>query len=239
MRNCQRITIVVCLSCIGLQVQAEPIHPQLSAKHTFMLGGFRQSVDGELYAHPDGRDKAAIDFNDLDVADTDTSFMVEYRYRLTDKWLFAVGAYQFSTDGKNEAGRDFEYDGVEFEAGARLDTHLEIDTYMIEVLYSVYKSDRAEILVGGGLHLFDFSAEIKSKVSVGDQERSGSEATDDILAPLPNFRAQGFYAITPKWAVVGSFGWLSANYEDYEGSFSYLHARTVYRFTDHFGVSVG
>ena len=239
----QRISCtIICaalLSCAVLPAQAESLHPQLDTKHMIVLGGFRQSVDGEFYAQVDGRDKQSIELNDLDVDDTQTTFMAEYRYRLNEKWLFAVGAFQFDSTGKREAAREFEYDGVVFEAGASLETNLQIDTYMVEALYSVYKTDRAEILVGGGLHMFDFSASIKAKVFVGDQERTGSEGSDDILAPLPNLRAQGFYALTSKWALAGSIGWLSANYEDYEGSFSYLHVRTTYRFTERFGAGLG
>ncbi len=227
------------LTGMGLPAQAESEHPQLSNKHTFIIGGFRESVDGELYAQADGRSKRAIDFGDLDIDDTQSSYMVEYRYRLNEKWLFTVSAYEFDTTGKIEAAREFEYDGVVFEAGASLKTTLKVDTYMLEALYSVYKTDKAEIHVGGGLHLFDFSTTIEARVFVGDQERTGSEGSDDILAPLPNLRAQGFYAFTPKWAVAGAVGWLSANYGDYEGSFIYVHARTTYRITERFGVGLG
>ena len=128
---------------------------------------------------------------------------------------------------------------MEFEAGANLDTKLDVDTYMIEVMYNVYKTDRAEILLGGGLHMFDFSASLESTILVGDQERTVSEASDDILAPLPNLRAQGFYALSPKWGLAVTLGWLSAKYEHYDGSFAYIHARTMYRFTESFGVGVG
>ena len=233
------ILFALALTGMGLPALAEPIHPQLTAKHTFILGGFRQSVDGELYAQADGRPKRIIDFDDLDIDDTETTFMGEYRYRLNDKWMFTVGAFQFDTDGSIEAANEFEYDGVVFEAGANLNTNLKVDTYMVEALYSVYKTDRAQIYLGGGLHMFDFSAAIEARVFVEDQERTGGQASDDILAPLPNLRAQGFYAITPKWAVTGAFGWLSANYGDYSGAFTYVHARTMYRLTERFGVGVG
>jgi hypothetical protein len=239
MKNCKSIVTAVCLSCCGIGVHAEPLHPQLAAKHTFLLGGYRQVVDGELYAQVDGGKKRAIDFGDLDLDNTDTSIMAEYRYRLNDKWLFAVAAYRFDSSGKAETSKEFEYDGVTFEAGASLRTGLEVDTFMIEALYSVYKTDRAEILLGGGLHMFDFNASIGARVFIGDQELSGEEGSDDILAPLPNLRAQGFYAITPKWGVTGVVGWLSANYSDYEGGFSYFHGRATYRFTERFGVGAG
>jgi hypothetical protein len=239
MKNCKSIVTAACLSCFGIVAHAEPLHPQLAAKHTFLLGGIRQDVDGELYARRDGGVKRAIDFGNLDLDDSDTSIMAEYRYRLNDKWLFAVGTYQFESNGKATTSKEFDYDGVTFEAGASLETGLEVDTYMIEALYSVYKTDRAEILLGGGLHMLDFGASIEAKVFIGDQERSGEEGSDDILAPLPNIRAQGFYAITPRWAVSGAVGWLSANYGDYDGGFTYFHGRTMYRFTERFGVGVG
>ncbi len=240
MKKIYRIIIAaLVLTGIGLPVQAESFHPLLDAKHTFVLGGFSQSMDGEFYANPDNFDKAVIGFGNLDVDDTENTIMLEYRYRPNKKWLLSIGVFQFEADGRVVTDRELEYDGVVFEAGAHLETHLEVDTYMFEAMYSVYKTDRAEIMLGGGLHMFDFSTAIETRVFVGEQERTGSEGSNDILAPLPNFRAHGFYAITQKWALSGSLGWLSANYEDYEGAFTYVHARITYRVSERFGAGIG
>ena len=240
MKNCKAVpAAAILLLSTGLTVQAEPLHPQLDSTHNIILGGFRQKADVSFYANPDELGRATLNLGDLGIDDTDTSYMLEYRYRLGEKWLFAVGTFQFGTSGTLEGKRDFNFGGEEFEAGASLDTTMDVDTYMVEAMYKVYASDRAEILVGGGLHMFDFSVSIKSTVFVDDRERAGSSASDDILAPLPNLRAQGFYALSPKWGVHVTLGWLSANYEDYDGSFAYLHARTMYRFTERFGVGVG
>ena len=239
MKDPKFVIVLAILGFVGLQAQAEPLHPQLTTKHMFMLGGYRQSFDGSLYANRDNPPEADLKIGGLGIDNTENSFMAEYRFRLNNKWMFTLGAYRFDTDGRIVAGQDFTYDGVEYEVGARLDTNVAVDTYMVEALYSVYKTDRAQIMVGGGLHMFDFSASIKSKVIVGDQELTVSEGSDDILAPLPNLRLQGFYALSPKWALAASIGWLSASYNDYSGAFSYLHARTTYRFTERFGASIG
>jgi len=74
---------------------------------------------------------------------------------------------------------------------------------------------------------------------VGDGEVTGSRANDDLMAPLPNLRVQGFYALSSRWAVTGTLGWLSLNYEEYEGSFAYIHTRVTYRMTERFGVALG
>ena len=240
MKFCKVVpAVAILLLSTGLAVQAEPIHPQLSAKHNIILGAYQQKADASFYANPDEIGKATIDLGDLGIDDKDISYLLEYRYRLNEKWLFSIGTFQFGTSGRLEGKRDFTFGGEEFEAGASLDTTLDIDTYMIEAMYSVYKTDRAEILLGAGLHMFDFSASIDSRVTVGEQEFAGSSASDDILAPLPNLRAQGFYALSPKWGLAVTLGWLSAKYEDYDGAFAYLHARTMYRFTERFGVGVG
>ena len=233
------IMTVLVLTSIGLPVQAESFPSLVDAKHTFTLGGFRQSMDGKFYANPDNFNKAVIDFGNLDADDTDNTIMYEYTYRPNEKWLLSLGVFQFEADGRVVIDKELEYDGVVFEVGADLETNLEVDTYMFEVMYRVYKTDRAEIMLGGGLHMFDFNTAIESKVFVGEQEHTDSESSDDIFAPLPNFRAHGFYAITQKWALSGSLGWLSANYEDYEGAFTYARASITYRVSEHFGAGVG
>jgi hypothetical protein len=239
MKNPKFVIVLAILGFLGLQAEAEPLHPQLTAKHMFIFGSYRQSFDGSFYANRDNLPEATLKIGGLGIDNTETSFMAEYRYRLTNRWMFTFSAYRFDTDGRIEAARDFTYDGVEFQVGASLDTNVAVNTYIVEALYSVYKTDRAEIMVGGGLHMFDFSSSIKSKVIVGDQELTGSEGNDEILAPLPNLRLQGFYALSPKWALGATFGWLSLDYKDYSGSFAYLHARTTYRFTERFGASIG
>jgi hypothetical protein len=87
--------------------------------------------------------------------------------------------------------------------------------------------------------MFEFDAKLTGRVFAGDLEASRTNASDDILAPLPNLRAQGFYAFTPRFAGAATLGWLSANYDDYDGDFLFLHARLFYRFSGGFGVSVG
>ena len=239
MKKLNLLIVFVLPGLFGLQAQAEPLHPQLSTKHMFIFGAYRQTFDGNIYANRDNLPETKLNIDGLGIDNTETSFMAEYRYRLGNKWMFTFGAYKFDTEGKIEAGRDFNFDGVEFFAGARLDTNVSVDTYIVEALYSVYKSDRAQVLVGGGLHMFDFSVSIKTKVVVGDEELTDSESSDDLLAPLPNLRLQGFYALSPRWALAATIGWLSASYNDYSGSFTYLHARTTYRFTERFGGSIG
>jgi hypothetical protein len=238
MKAIRLIAGAVLVIASSTQVFAEPMHPYLDRKHTVLVGGFRQSVDAEVYADAENRG-AGVDLGDLGMDEVDNSWMLEYRYRLGENWQVSAGAFTFSNSGTIAAERDFSYDGVDFKAGVTIESELQIDTYMVDVLYKVYDSDRAEVLIGGGLHIFDLDTEIETLVSVDGGSRAGQRGESELLAPLPNLRMQGFYALTPKWALSATLGWLSMTYEDYDGSFTYLHARTSYQLTDRFGVSLG
>jgi hypothetical protein len=227
----------------GLQaeepVEKKKLHPLMGDRHTFILGVYNQDADAEFYADAGDIGGGSVNLGDLGMNEDYTSGMVEYRFRLNDKWLFSVGGYRFNTDGTLGVRRSFVYDGQEFEAGVTVDSKLETTTYIADAMYKVYGNEKSEIFVGGGLHIFDLSAELKGRAFVGEQEKTSSRAADDILAPLPNLRAQGFYALSPKWALVGTVGWFSLKYDDYDGSFTYIHARAAYRMTEHFGVALG
>jgi len=214
-------------------------HPYFNNKHSIAIGATTHTANSEVTASVSGLPEVSLNLDDLDVDDRYTSWLLEYRWRITPKWVLVVAGYTFESDGSIGAARDFNFDGIEFEAGFQVDTDMEVDTYIVDVMYSVYLNDRSELLLGGGLHMIDFSMELEGKVFAGDLEASDQTGTSDLLAPLPNLRLQGFYAFTNKWALGFTGGWLSANYGDYDGSFGYVHLRTLYRLSPHFSVSVG
>lgn len=214
-------------------------HPYLKTRHTLGVGASYQKSDSEIRASRQGLPEIKVDLENLGVDDTDTSWMLEYRWRFAENWMLVGVAYTFDESGDRTVERDFNFDGKEFKAGAAVDTSIEIDTYILDVLYSVYRTDRAELMLGGGIHAIDFEAAIQGQAFVGDLEAQTAKASSDVLAPLPNLRAQGFYAINDKWGVGGVVGWLSANYDDYDGSFAYIHARLAYALSTHFSVSMG
>ncbi len=72
-----------------------------------------------------------------------------------------------------------------------------------------------------------------------DRSRELVASDSELFAPLPNVRAQAYLSLTPNWAVAANIGWMSANVDEWDGSFRYLHLRTHLRFNDHLGVALG
>ena len=208
-------------------------------KHLISFGGARQTADAFIRATVGERDPVSLSLEDLGIDDRDETFFVEYRYRATENWTVLAGAYTFTGSGSRTAERDFNYDGVDFTVGTALSAELGVDAYILDALYKVYKSDSLEIDLGGGIHALDLSASIRADLSVGDFAGSESFAGTTLLAPVPNFRAAATWMLGERVGLRFVGGWLSANIDDYEGSFVYGHIRTFYSFNENLGVSLG
>jgi hypothetical protein len=76
-------------------------------------------------------------------------------------------------------------------------------------------------------------------LGVGDQQADFIQSGRTLLAPVPNLRIAGSWFASKRLALTATAGWLSANVEDYDGSFVYAHVRGVYAFSDRIGVSLG
>lgn len=233
---------LLALVCLAGAAQAAPEDATdlyFEATHIIGAGMAYQAVDATVRATAGGLPPIKVDMNDLGVDDKGWSGAFEYRWRFAPRWELTALAYRFDESGSKTVQRDFNFDGKAFSAGLSVDTGMKIDTYIVDVLYSVYRSDTMDIMLGGGLHAFDMEASIRAKVTVDDDSRRAEAATSDLLAPLPNLRVQAFYKMTENWRASIVAGWLSANYGDYDGSFAYLHPRVGYLFGDHWAVSLG
>lgn len=209
------------------------------ARHVIGAGAAYQGADTSVRASVPNLPEVKLDLDDLGMDDTYNSWSLEYRWRFASRWMLVAMAYTFDQDGRRTVDRDFNFDGVEFQAGASVDTGLSIDTYIVDLLYQVYRSDNTEIMLGGGLHAFDLDATIRGQAFVGDIERESDSGTSDLLAPLPNLRAQATHKLRDNWAISVTLGWLSASYGDYDGSFAYLHPRVAYRISGGWAASLG
>ncbi len=233
------IGILIGSFIVAGSLQAQSIHPALTDKHTLTLGAYDLESDTKIGSHRDGSDSGDIDLDDLGVDKDYVSWMLGYRWRFAERWALVLGANTYDVDGEAEVSKSFEYEGTSFEAGLKLESDFSVDSYIVDVLYSVYKSDRAELMLGGGLHVLDFDISFKGTAFIGEESGSKTVSADDLLAPLPNLRAMGFYAFSPKWSVQSTLGWMSVNIDNWDGDYAFLNLRTDYRFTERFGVGVG
>ncbi|MEH6587478.1 MAG: outer membrane beta-barrel protein [Halioglobus sp.] len=232
---CCSFTVLLLASSVSA---SEPVG-YFKSKSSIGIGAAYQTANAELRASSANLPEVSVDLDDLGMKPEDWSWALEGRWRFKPKWMLVALAYQFDQDGNRSIDRDFNFDGKEFQAGASLDTNIQINTYILDVMYNVYSTDRAEIFLGGGIHAIDLDASITGGAFVADKEAKRAKGSSEILAPLPNLRAQAFYALSDKWGLAVAMGWLSANYEDYDGSFTYIHPRIGYGFSENWSLTAG
>lgn len=208
-------------------------------KHLISLGGAEQDADATIGASVNDAPLVELTLDELGIDDSDSTFFLEYRYRFSEKWSVLAATYQFSGTGGRTAQRDFTYNGVDFTAGTEFNASLEVDAYFVDLMYQVYESDNIEVKLGAGLHALDLGADISATVTIDDAEAGLRTAGSTLLAPVPNFRASGTWLLGDNFGLRFVGGWLSADIDDYEGSFSYAHLRAFYTFNQKLGVSVG
>jgi hypothetical protein len=207
--------------------------------HLFRLGAYEQDIDMTAGVTANGFPEIILDFNKvLGLEESSTTVFLSYQWRFKKKWSLQTFYSQMEAQGKKLATRDFNYNGVEYTAGARLDTDVNLDTYLLALNYSFLRDDKKEIGVGFGLHAFDFDTTIVTGIGLDGVERNGARNNAQLTAPLPNLRAYGTHMFTPKWEVSVSAGWLSFSYEDYDGDYLFLNAYTEYRFTNSFAIGL-
>ena len=207
--------------------------------HRFRVGAYEQDIDVTGAVTASGFPEINLDFDKvLGLEESSTTLFFSYQWRFKEKWSLQAVYSQMEADGGKLATKDFNYDGVEYTAGVRLDTDFDLDTYLLAVNYSWLRDDKKEVGIGFGLHAFDIDTTIAAAIGVDGQERQGARNNSQLTAPLPNVRGYGTYMITPKWEVSAAVGWLSFSYDDYDGGYLYLTAFTEYRFTDRFGIGL-
>lgn len=208
-------------------------------KHTLSIGGTRQATQITLSATTENFSPSPLTLDDLGLSKRDTSYFVDYRYRLKPRWSIFAGAYAFSGSGEKVSSRDFNFDGVEYAIDTTVRANLDIDAYMVDVLYSVYHSENVEVLVGGGIHALDFGVTLAGSVQVNEGVFEARSSGATLLAPVPNVRTSATWVLSERFALNAVGGWMSADVDEYEGDFSYAHIRGFYYFTEHFGASLG
>ena len=209
--------------------------------HTFRLGVHSQDAEIKSVSNVFPFPPIEIDLtDDLGMDDSSESIYVSYRWRFGEKWALSATFQRLELDGSGAAAIDFNFDGTEYSAGTAIDSEFNVDTYLIDLGYSIVRSEKWEVVVGFGLHAFDIETAITGRVELsGDGEviiGVRSTANADFLAPLPNLRGGVTYMITPKWELRGGIGWLSLEIDNIDGKYLYADIGTEYRITDRFGI---
>ncbi len=214
-------------------------NPIFNTAFELQLGVQYNDADADVAAVVEPLPETKITLDDMGIDENSTVFYFGSRWRFAERWSASFTYNRFDEDGSTTIEDEFNFDGEIYPVGADLDSSLKLDAYIFDVAYSFGKGRNYEWGAGLGLHSFVFEAGLKARLFVGGEDTTISDSTDDILAPVPNFRVYADYAFDARSAIRFNAGWLSASYDDYDGSLVYASLRFDHSFGGKFGVGVG
>jgi hypothetical protein len=153
-------------------------------------------------------------------------------------WRFApnhrVGFQSFSTrrHGSKTIDEELVIKDEVIPIGTTLETTAKTDFFIVNYQYSVFRDDRVELSLMGGI----YGARFKFSFDSTNPPRDINAKT---TAPLPMFGVALDTFITPRWTVSAFFEGLALKVGDVEGKIGYIGMSTDYMLTKHFGLGVG
>ena len=238
----QRLLGLVFGSLFVTTVQAAggSLNPILDDKFTFKLGATWLKTTGNFSSTLDGEPTDSLSTSDLGIDDRDADAYFDARWRFTDRWRLTFNYFRTDNDGSVQQNfNDLEFGDINASGFLGVDTKFKTDFYVTQVGYSFLKNERAELGIGGGVHVVRFETKLTVSGTINGMGGSVQSDSLDYTVPLPNVLGFGAYAITPKLSLEGGVGWFGLDYNDYDGSLVTAVANLEYRLTDHFGIGVG
>jgi hypothetical protein len=236
-----RTIAAICVTCVALPaISQEPIHPVLKDKFTFKLGALENKADGKITATRPPLPEIPVDLDTLGIEDGDITPWGAFRWRFGERWALNFMFNRYDQDSEVYILDEFNYEGEVYPVGLGVSTELKADAYIMDVSYAFIKKANQEFGGGVGIHAFDLQAGITAGGFIGDIGGVTPPAqSEELIAPVPNLRLYYLYAFNSRVHMKLDAGWLSASYEDYDGSFSYAGLSAEYRFTERFGAGLG
>lgn len=216
------------------------INPVLDETFSFRLGAAYLDANGNFSSTSKGETTDDLSTSDLGIDDGNVTPYVAASWRFTDRWRLTFNYFGFSNDGSvRQNFDDLNFGPISASGFLEVKTNFDTDFYVTQLGYSFLKNDRAELGVGAGLHVVNFSTRLKVSGNINGIGGSTQSASSDLTVPLPDILGYGTYAFTPKLSLDGGVGWFGLDYDKYSGNLISATASLEYRITDHVGVGVG
>lgn len=211
----------------------------LHNQFNIFAGAQLYQAEGKFSSNKDGRPTTSVDLDDLGLDDNLVTPAFGAHFNFGKKWTMRLDYFGYHDDANNTAEFDFDFGNGIFPIGAELYSNLDLDVYVINLAYNLYSTERGKFGVGLGVHLADIDIKVSSQIKVDGSNIPVQEDAIDFTAPLPNLYMAGAYACTDRFLLRYGGGWMSLNYDDYEGQLFFANAALEYWFFQNAGLGFG
>jgi len=195
--------------------------PRFGDTISLSLGGMAHRGDASLSSTRDDAPVDKLTFKDLGMSDKTKVFWADFTWQFAERWQVSVNYSSFDADGLTTTTRGGNFGGLDWSIGAALSTDFEMELYIVDVTWDVWKTDKAHLGVGLGLHAADLNLDMLLEVGadiggIGGAVEARSEQAS-VLAPLPNISLVGGVMVAENVYVGGHMGFFSLKYDKYDG----------------------
>jgi hypothetical protein len=206
-------------------------------RFTLRAGAIAYDMTGEFSTTKSGQPKTKVDMDDLGLEENEVDVTLGATLRIGQRWRLRLDYFRYSDDATKTTNKDFEFDDVIIPAGGTLDSNLDINLYVANLSYDVYRSENAYFGVGLGVHVADFDLDVSGKGTVDGNEIDLGSGGESLTAPLPNLYVSGIYAFRDDVFFNYGGGWMSMSYGDYDGDL--IFARGALEYWPHKNIGLG
>jgi hypothetical protein len=206
-------------------------------RFTLRAGAIAYDMTGEFSNTKDGQPKRKVDMDDLGLDDDAVEITLGATLRVGQRWRIRFDYFRYSDDATKKVEKDFDFDGVIIPVGGTLDSKLDIDLYVANLSYDIYRSKNAYFGIGLGVHVADFDLDVSDKATEDDSESDLGSGGESLTAPLPNLYVSGIYAFRDDVLFNYGGGWMSMSYGDYDGDL--IFARGALEYWPHKNIGLG
>ena len=181
-----------------------------------------------------------LTFTDLGLSDETEVFWGDLVWQFAERWKVRLNYSSFDARGQEVQTKGGNWDGLDWEVGARLSTDFEMELYIADLTWDFLKTENGHLGAGVGLHAVDLDLALLLEVGASIGGEGGFIPIDgdvtSVLAPLPNFSMSGGFMIGNKVYLHGSLGAFSLDYDKYDGSLFSARGAVEWRPWDHVGL---
>jgi hypothetical protein len=229
----------LCVMCIAVT----PVSADLDERYKLTMGASLTNFDSKIRIN--SRDDSIdneIDFEDKLGFDTEVRLgWIKGTWRVADRHRLNLLYLPIRRTAEKNTSRDIDVGGNIIKSGAFVGASFKTDVFDFEYDYSFYKRPNIELAVTAGLYWINSVAEFAAAGQIileGENQaefRSGYEANQRLIAPLPLLGLSVDYEINPQWRTRASARYLDVTISDVAGRILSLNLETEYYFTNYLG----
>jgi hypothetical protein len=164
---------------------------------------------------------------------------IDTLYRFNERHALGFSWYRVGLGGQRTLNEQIQIEDNIINAGASVNSSLDLNLYRLIYNYSFYRSAKAELAVSPGLYMANTKFALTAHGNItgsNNQAFNTTSVNEQLTVPLPSIGLVMNYNITPRLQFQSRSDFFYVKVSDYEGAMFEFYAGLEYRLFKHFAL---